>query len=519
MSRGSGKRLLQGALRVGAPALAALALVIVAFGESADIDHDLQLVLPQQAAPGETIPLRALLYEGLRSIEGPRLSPRDIDVELLTKGGARLSSSRLRRARAGTGDVEGMLKAPQDAQGPLRVRARARIGRNELLVVAPLQLTAAAEGVAAEGRALRELQQFAEGGVQRMPFAPPPPAPLRSRIQGGACVPEQPCTIFVHVGEPAATLEVEPTPSVSPARAQAAPAVETSGIVELQVVTHGPEAEMWLRATRAGRTAGRRVVRLAIAQSSASFAVQPAVFETSKTPLMSLAGEAEGCIVDAFSMTARRTYRWLATGSLADCSQPQAVPSFGLGSGIHRLQARRDPFSADSAAVRVVYGRAPGEPPSAALVALATAAQKIDPSDAFVAHVLAHADAIDAPAFPASFGYLAAVLEDGIVPRPRAATGYAEARAQLSETQARLRWLALLALALGAVGLALAVGQRGLEASARASQILVQAGEDERTAKRAELRAVLATLASVLGLLLVFAVIALYVIARGSFPR
>lgn len=519
MSRGGARPGVQALLRVGAPALAALALVVVAFGEGADIEHDLQLVIPATATAGEPLPVRALVYSGLRAIEGPHLSPRDVDVELRAAGGEVLARARLLRARAGSGDVEGSLAVPAGARGVVRVRAAVRVGRDDLIAVAPLQLTAAGEGFAVEGRPLRELQQLSEARTQRMPFSPPPPTPLRSRIQGGACVPEQPCTLFVHVGEPAAALYVESTPSVSASAGATTPSPETAGIVALEVTTHGPEAQLWLRATRAGRPVARRSVRLAVAQGSAALALASPVVEAHAAPELSLGGEAGGCIVDAFRLAERQTYRWVRTGSVEDCSELQAVPFGGLGPGIHRVQARRDPFSADSAAVRVVYAKSRGQTQAEVLAALARAAHDIDASDVFAGRVFAEPGAMAPSEFAASFGYLAAILEEGIVPRPRAATGYAEARARLSETQGHLRWLALLSLALGGIGLSLTVGSRGLAASARASQLLVIAGEDERTVRKARLRTTLATVASALALLLVFVLVGLYVIARGSFPR
>ncbi|HEX2677812.1 MAG TPA: hypothetical protein VHM19_14265 [Polyangiales bacterium] len=502
-------------LRIAAPALAAIALVIVLAGESADLDHDLQLIVPAEASVGQALPVRALVYSGLRAVEGPQLTARGVAIDLAAGVGHELAHAQLGRARGGTNDVEGMLPIPASAPlGAARVRARVRVGRDELVVEAPLQLVANARGTPAEGRALRELQQLAEDRVERMPFAPPPPAALHVRVAGGACIPEQKCTLYVHVGEPAAAMQVEPNAAVTPSEASGKPSAETSAVVALEVVTHGPEAQTWLRATRNGRTVARRRVRLPIALGSESMQLRAASLPAGSVPELSLPGVSPGtgCIVDAFRLVSGTSWSWERTGSLADCSLLSAAPFAPLPGGIHRVQARQDPFSAASAAVRVF---SVGEAQSGPLTALAAAAHAVDPGDAFATFATTHAGELDETVHAAAAGYLAAILEQGIVAQPRVATGYANARAQLSETRTKLMWLALAALALGGLALALTVGQRGLRAGERVSQILVEAGEDPEAVRRARLRSLGATIASALALLLVFAVLGLYVLARA----
>ncbi len=516
VSRGPSNRILALVVRVCAPALAALALVIVVANEASEADHDLRLIVPRAASAGELLPVRGLLYSGLRAVEGPQLAPRDVEVQLIASGGRVLSHTRLTHARSGTNDIEGTLPVPAAALGDAFVHAQVRVGREDLSVDAPLQLVASAEGEPAEPRALRELQQLSESGVQRMPLAPPPPDALHVRVAGGVCVPEQPCRVFVHVGEPAAAVLIETTPSVTPDAQAEEPSAETSGALAFDVVTHGPEAQLWLRASRSGRTVARRAIRLPIALGGATLSPRAVLLDAPATPEIALAGEAEGFIVDVLRLHAASHYQWVRTGSLAQSSEPQAVPFAALSAGIYRVQARRDPFSASNAAARVVYVRTPGEPPAQVLRTLAEAARTIDPGDLFVTRVRNASGAVDESSFPAALGYLAAIVENGVVVQPAAATGFAAARARLTEAQTRMRWLALIALALGGVALALSVGKRGLEAGDRISELLVSAGQDAATARRAHLRSRLATIASALALLLVFVVVALYVIARGN---
>jgi hypothetical protein len=62
------------------------------------------------------------------------------------------------------------------------------------------------------------------------------------------------------------------------------------------------------------------------------------------------------------------------------------------------------------------------------------------------------------------------------------------------------------------------VAQRGLSAADEASRLMTAAGEDPRRLDRQRLRMTLRVLATVSSLLLAFAAIAAYVIARGATP-
>ncbi len=502
-------------LRLGIPVLAACALLLVLLSDAQDIDDDLQLIAPAQAIPGQSMPLRALLYGNLRGIEGPRLLQTAVQVELRA-GNKVLSRTWLHTAHSAnpaTADMEGALQIPASAVGHAQLHASAQLSDSHLTVDAPLALARGALTVPAQGRALRELQQFSEGPLQLMGEGVP--SALRTRVAGGACVPELPCSLLVYVGEPAASVWAEANSAVTPSARASQPSPVTTGVVALEVVTHGPEAELWLRVSRAGQLIARRSVRLPIAMASDVLQPADSVWPPGGAAVVHLAGASGGCLVDAFLLDATARGAWLRTGSLAHCAGGSTLPWAALPAGIVRLQARTDPFSTDTSAVRVAYVRTPDESDEQLLSRLAARARTVDAADPCVLDVLAQPARFAGAAFAPTTRYLAALLEIGLMAPPRPVSGYPQALARLRATQSRMRALALCGLGLCALALALAVGRRGLTASARASQILVHAGQGAEQNRRSQLRGQLAVIASVLALLLVFVVVGLYIVARG----
>ena len=500
------RRLLPAAAYV-APSLAALALVLVLAGEQADIDDDLQLVVPRSATPGDRLPVRALLYTHLRATEGPALRRQPVDLVLESATGEQLAHGRLLPARGGMRDLEAELLIPERSD-TLRIRAQTRIDGRAVSAAAVLPVLRVAPQVVPEGRSLRALQQFSEGAIVADPNEEAPSA-LQVRVRGGACVPEQPCHALVHVGAPAATLRVEGNSAVTPSAESQRASELTSGVVALDFVTHGPEAELWLIAERQARRVARRAVRLPVAMGALAVEARALTWSSAERAVIRVLASEGSCIVDAF-----RRGHWVRTGSLAVCDRDNPVPFAGLAAGIYRLQVRGDPFSAQSAGVTSVYVRAPGETDTQIVSALAREAQGLDANDRFAEACLANPELGDTPA---ALAYLAALMETGIIEAPPPATGYADSLSLLRERQLRLRNLSLLALALGGLSLALRIGGRGLSAGQRARAFLLRESHDPEFGRRTRWRSHILVAASVLSLVLVFAVIALYVLARGGY--
>ena len=112
-------------------------------------------------------------------------------------------------------------------------------------------------------------------------------------------------------------------------------------------------------------------------------------------------------------------------------------------------------------------------------------------------------------------GLTTRISQEGIVTLPPMVSSYPAEVARLSAEQAVLRNWALLAIGLCALALGLLVAQRGLRAASQASELMAAAGEDARGLDRQRLRMVLRVLATVTSLLLAFAAIAVYMVARS----
>jgi hypothetical protein len=221
--------------------------------------------------------------------------------------------------------------------------------------------------------------------------------------------------------------------------------------------------------------------------------------------------------------------RWRHTATLPRCEQPAALP-FALPAGLLRLQLRRDPFGSESAAVLSLYARTAHESAADVLDALASSALRIDPDDA-LARALREADgAIADDDFASASGsanaalegphalardYLLALHDEGLFDPPRAASSLPRAQLELAAESARHRKLGLLVLALCAVALVALVAERGLSSSTQARSLLAAAGSDAAVQQRQRLRSVLSLVSVVAALLLVFALVAVYVIVRG----
>ncbi len=497
------------------PAGAALTLLVVVRDSARSIDHDLQLVAPARARAGDTLPVRGLLYAGLQRAAGPQLATAEVALELRAAGGRVLARAPLRASFAQSMDA--LLVLPAGYAGRAQLRARAEIDGDHVLVARALQLDpagAAAPPAPPPGeRPLPPLQRLVAGPVRAAGADAQPPGVLALAIEGGACVPERPCRAFLHVGAPAAAVRVLATPSVTPAPASARPSAETSGVLGLGFTTHGPEAELQLEATRAGVVVASRAYRLAVALGAVAARELPALIAAPARPPLGLLGDERGCIVDGFLQD-----RWLRTGALRACDGHEPLPFAALQPGLWRLQLRRDPFAAQSAAVRSLYVTRAGQRPDDVLVQLAAAVLARAPDDALARAVSADPGAHAGAQLDPTAHYLLSRLDAGIVALPPAASSYPAARARLAIERTRLRKLSLLALALCAFTLGLLVAQRGLRAVSQAGRLMAEAGQDARELEHQRLRRVLRVMATVTSLLLAFVAIAVYMVARSHGP-
>jgi hypothetical protein len=493
------------------PAGAAIALLAVVTDSSHAIDDELQLIAPEQARAGDPLPIRALLFRGLRRPEGPELARGDVDITLRAVNGDVLARSRLSASHARSFD--GALAPPAGFHGNARLEARARTDDEAVYAERWVRIADAAPELSWHARALAPLQAFAAGPVRAESGQVAPDA-LDVRVGQGACMPEHACELFVHVGEPAASVHLLATHSATPDAQSMKPSQVTSGVVQLRAVTHGPEAQVTLRVVRDGLQVATRALRLPVALGVEPLLAPPErVLQAPARPALGLAGDADetGCIVDAFL-----GQRWLHSAALRTCRGDEPLP-FALAPGVWRLQLRRDPFASESASAFTLYVRAAGQDAATALAEIGAAASQRDPDDALARAVRADPGAF-ADRFAATAGYMLALLDAGVVALPAAASSYPRAVARALAERERVRGLSLLVLTACALLLGLLVLARGLRAAAEAGRVMEAAGEEPGRLDRQRARMALRVVATVTSLLLAFVAIAVYMIVRGRAP-
>lgn len=469
----SARRAVQLAVRVGLP-LAILAVVIAVFlGERMTIDHELSLAIPDAAAPGSSMPARALLFDRLEMPDGPRLTSAPVELSLVDRDGRVRARATLVASAAG--GAEGAIDVPRELSGWIDVVAVARQdGEAVASVHTALEVRRDPPGVEPQGRIAGDLQRLELGPVT----GAAPPSALEVRVVGGACVPEERCEVLVHVGEPAASVALAPAPSVTSEPRGA----ETSGLVLLPVVVHGPEAHVELVATRGGEEVARRPLRLPVALATPALDIPDRALDGGERPHLRarVLGDRPAILVEAF-----RAGRWERTGSFAASERATPLP-FELSPGLWHLQVHTDPFSAERSAVRLVEL---GE----------------------------RAIAADAPPGPDAlrFAWSAAAHEEAIYPLPDGVSGRAEDLARLEARQRTLRIAAVIALVLGLLVAAVLFSLRGLEAAQEAQAVMEATGDPELASARHRRRTLLSALALVATTLLAFLGAAAIVVARA----
>jgi len=484
------------------PAAVALAMVSVLVGERARVDVELQLQTVSQARPGSMLPVRALFYEGLQAIEGPRLAARDATAELLDGGRRVLLSQPMKR---GVGDtLETNLQLPATWRGPLTVRVTVREGESIVSVEQTCVVRDAAPTLDAAPRPLRPLQQFAAGPVRRESDALLPSA-LDAQQLGGACAPELPCEVLIHVGEPAAVITVESYGALDVLAPP--PLIATSDVVRFTVVLHGPEAELRIAAAIDGVVVARRSFRLAVAQAMLPIETASVVAAGKKLTFKRAAGEV-ACIVDLF-----HEERWVQTQSFDRCDR--ATFSRALPAGLWRMQLRDDAFGGDSIAVRMVYIQTSSEPANIALSSIARHVAKFQPDNLLSRRVTERAAVFAERDFVGYSAWLLASAEDRLIAPPQMVSSYPVALNDLAEKRTRLRAFCLVALLLSAIVAVSLIARRGLHASARARDIMGEAGDPDAHSRARRTRMTLTVVASAASIAVAFVAIALYVLARN----
>ncbi len=490
-------------LQLIVPSAVAIAMVSVLTGERARVDCDLQLQSNDEVRPGATLPVRGLFYTGLQSIEGPRLSATDATVEIVDSADQLVTRRATRRGLGGS--VEATVPIDRAWRGPFKVRLSVRDGESIVVAERSFLVTDDPAPATAQPRPLRALQQFAAGPLRREGDAIAPSA-LDVQVIGGACAPELPCEILAHIGEPAATIAVETYGGLE--LVAAPPSTPSVDIVRLTVKTHGPEAELRLVATVDGHTAARRTFRLPIAQAMLPLVTPSVVAHDHMSITVLRAGGDAPCIVDLF-----HDDRWVRSVTFERCDR--MVIDDTLAAGLWRIQTRDDAFGGDAAATRLIAVRAAGQSDLSMASTLARRVATSHPDDLMARRLIERAATLAVRDPQAYASWMLARLEDQLVTLPQAVSSYPLALNALEKKRARLRMFCLVALLLSAVAAVSLVARRGLHASARARDIMEDAGDPDAHSRARRARMTLTVVASAASIGVAFVAIALYVIARG----
>lgn len=471
--------------------LAVLATVIaVFFGEEMGIDHELQLIAPASATPGGELPIRAIVLGSLGAPEGPELVSASVDVRLIAPDGAVLSRHTLEPSVAGGAD--GWISIPRGAPTRLTLRAVARVDREGVASARTTVEVGETRSAPRVGRLAHAMQHF-EASPVAVPEGQIPPTPFEPRVVGGACVPEARCDVLVHVGEPAAAIGLE---SSGQATVLATAAEETSGLVRVSLVAHGPEAHVVLLASRGGVVVARRGLRLPIALATPSMTLAERNPSAPASPEVEIAvvGEPPGVIVDAFQGGV-----WTRTGAMRPTETATAAPVGALGAGLWRLQAHTDPFATGRCAIRyLLVGRS-----------LEAARPEIEALGG---------EASPPPPGPPELqlAWALAPLEVGPRQLPRPARGHEEDLARLQSRRQILRMAAIGAMLLGLIVLVVVFLRRGIDAALTAQRVMEATGDPELASARHRRRTLLSALSIVATVLLAFLAAAAMIVARAQ---
>jgi len=494
------------------PIAVGIVVTAVLVVEGSGVDEDLQLIAPKELPAGQTVALRAIAYAGAGVAETARLYKTHVRVTLRDRRGRLRARATL--APSATSTMQGELSVPRDLAGRATLTASAFIAGTPTEVVAPVRVRARPQELELRDRSALPLQHLALGPLAGEPWISPAGLTLDLRVPGGACVPERRCDLLSLVGTPAAIVRVERTRAVDPLPVRNAPAGEQIGVVPLAVITHGPETEIELVAFNTGRLIARRTALLPLALGGLVLRLKrPILAAGAPLDLEIEADRGAIVIVDAFA-----SGEWRRTGTMRVRSPPamaRAPWRQPLEPGLWRVQARTDPYSTSNAAVRLVYVRAPDEGEALAMRHITEIAlrerwvDKMDP----VAATLLPASERDALA-----AYMLAPGETRVVVQPEAVRSRPAAVARFLAARARLRTMAIVALALAALVVSAVFLRRGLEAASQARAVMTEAGvaSAQGRATRLRMTLVVVSLAAAVGLAVL--AVTMFVLARGGLP-
>lgn len=448
--------------------------------EQLQVTHEVQIWAPDDVLVGTSVPVRALVMGDVDAPEGPHLVVEGVTATL--RGRTRVSTSALRPAAQGS--VEGELVAEEVGRATLHVEARSVSGR--VLATASRSVSIVGSGA---GRA-RTRQRLADA-LQRLVLARTPEilevAPeLDVRVEGGVCVPEQPCRLWLWRGEGAWEPLLSECTSVD-----VGPPGASGSLASIVVVVHGPEARC----------------RLTLSPSRVSTDLQLPVGLA--TPWVDLETRGAELVVrgvppvgrDAMLLDVYVDGRWRHARTLRRDAELR-VP---VSSGLVLVQARADVASSERGYVRAAFLE--GSEPRDAAEQEARALRSALGLDAEV----------NEPVEETRLRWWRLALEEAPIDVPALVSGLADDEASLARTRTRMRWIAGLGAALALVAVLVVVARRGWAAAREARSVLVAAGDEGADDASARWRSAFVVAGFVAGVGLAILLGAAFLVARPYF--
>ncbi len=450
---------------VGAGVVSVLAVIGMLAVEQLQVRYEIELWAPARVEGG-LVPLRARVMTDLDDDEGPTLVVEGLRVAASRRGERVGEGALLERAALGTLEGEVPVGGADDGLAAWLAGSR---GEHLAGLVRPLQVTRlGVERPRWTRRTAFALEQLAVAGLGRLAALVPR---FGVRVEGGVCVPEEPCRLVFLRGESRVSPRLFECVGVDVGAER-----EEGAFATLDVVTHGAEARC-------------------------RFALDPIAEETElqlpvglATPRIELGRGSSGLVVrgepsvgrDAALIDVYADGRWVMARTLRRGAALE-LPRERLGAGVVVVQARADVDSAEHAYQRAV---AVGGDADAALDGLLGEGWR------GVAGSLAE---------DRRWALLA--LEDELVDVAEVRRSRAGDEARLRAVRERVRGACAALVALALVILLVVVARRGLAATREARELMVAAGRgdaDDRFARWHSLLTVLAFLAAI-GLAVLFA--------------
>jgi len=487
------------------PVAVALILIAAGLAERGPAPRDLQLVAPRSAHAGQTIPIRAYFLDLAEAAPEP-IEGASVEVVLRGVEGADptpLAQAELRPSEH-LGYV-GELSLPAAVQGTRQLFATGRApGEDDEPFDEArrrIAIGSTAEPAPRRGRLQTELQRYQLGPKP----GTAPPEHLEARVVGGDCTNHMPCRLIVWVGAPAASVELR---DLSGAREAECEEGVTNGFVACSLAVRGNEANVAVVALRDGEEVGRRRLQLPMGSPAPALRRERALVPVGHRPSLAVAGLDERYVVDLFHEGFwTRSTTLTPTGGQLELPWPLDRP------GLWRLQVRRDVFGSNSSAVATWW--VSDDPGQSALAALAAHPRQNDWMDP-LARVVGELECTGPgpscdPERIAAFMLAAGELE--VVTYPRSSSGAEQAYAGIRSVQWGRRSAAAGLIFLAGLLVAFVVHRRARGAGQQARRILEEGREVEAEASPSRRDVVPA--ASAAFLVLIFAVVAAIVLARG----